>query len=77
MKTRVLLFGMLADVAKQNSFEIENAADTDSLLNKVHEMNSAFRETNFVIAVNKKVIKVNQTIKENDEVALLPPFAGG
>ena len=77
MKTRVLLFGMLADVAKQNSIEIENACDTDSLLNKVYEMNNAFRETKFVITVNKKVIKLNQPINENDEVALLPPFTGG
>ena len=30
---KILLFGMLADVAKQSMIEIENANDTDSLLN--------------------------------------------
>ncbi|MEO8146332.1 MAG: MoaD/ThiS family protein [Bacteroidia bacterium] len=74
---KISLFGMLADAAKQSVIEIESVNDTDSLLNKVKEMNSTFRDAKFVIAVNKKVVSGNQVLNENDEVALLPPFAGG
>jgi len=77
MKTKVLLFGMLADVAKQPMLEIENANDTDTLLSKVKEMNPSFESFKFVIAVNKKIITKKELINENDVIALLPPYAGG
>ncbi len=68
---------MLADVAGQSSIDIKDVFDTNTLLEKVKELNTAFAETKFVIAVNKKVVSVNQVINENDEIALLPPFSGG
>ena len=31
----------------------------------------------FKIAVNQTIVAENEMINENDEIALLPPFAGG
>ena len=77
MKIKVLLFGMLADAAKQSVMEVENINDTDGLLIKLKDLNTIFCTSKFVISVNRKVVTINKAINENDEVALLPPFAGG
>ena len=77
MKTKVLLFGMLADIVNQSTIEIEDVKDTDMLLKKVRELNGAFIDATFLMAVNNKIVLVNQLLKDNDEVALLPPYAGG
>jgi molybdopterin synthase sulfur carrier subunit len=77
MKTKVLLFGMLAQEANQSLIDIENAHDTDTLIKKINELYPGFRNYNFVIAKNKKIIKSNQSLMESDMIALLPPFSGG
>jgi len=81
VKIKILLFGMLTDMAGKAFVEIEFAnnidVNTDTLMKKVIELYPEFRKVNFIIAVNKKVISENQLITVDDEVALLPPFAGG
>lgn len=77
MKIKVKLFGMLADAAKQAELEFENVNDTDSLLLLLKQKHPEINQTKFIIAVNKRVINANCTLHENDEIALLPPFAGG
>ena len=77
MNVKILLFGMLEDIAGKNSLEIKNASDTGILRKKVEELYPAFCEANYVIAVNRKIINSDQPISEEDEIALLPPFAGG
>ena len=77
MKIKVLLFGLLADAAKQEVIEIDNVKDTDSLLKKAKEWNAVFKNSGFVISLNKKVVSANTVLSANDEIALLPPFSGG
>jgi molybdopterin converting factor small subunit len=77
MKTKVILFGVLADEARQSLINIDNANDTDTLIKKVNELYPGFRKYNFVVAKNKKIIKSNQSLVESDTIALLPPFSGG
>ncbi len=81
MKIKILLFGMLADAAGSASVEIEfensEQTDTDKLKSKVKSINNSFRNSVFVIAVNRKIVSSNLMLNENDEIALLPPFAGG
>ena len=77
MKTKVLLFGILAEEAKQSLIDIENAIDTDTLLERINNMYPGFKKHRFVVAKNKKIISGNQSLLESDTVALLPPFSGG
>jgi molybdopterin converting factor small subunit len=76
MKLEVLMFGRLADIAG-NSFTVKDVADTDRLINTLHEAYPALAETKYVIAVNKQVITSNTLLNEDSVVALLPPFSGG
>lgn len=79
MKLRIRLFGILADMAGKPEIviEINNEINTVSLLNKINKNYPEFEKTNYTIALNKKVVIGNQRINETDEIALLPPFAGG
>ena len=67
---------MLAD-RFQDQLEMELVRDTDSLKQKLSELDQEFVNLPFSIAVNKKIFSQNQAIDPSDEIALLPPFAGG
>ena len=76
MSMHIILFGRLADIAG-NSVFVRDVADTDSLINALHNTYPALAEAKYVIAVNKQVITSNTLLNENTVVALLPPFSGG
>jgi molybdopterin converting factor small subunit len=74
---KILLFGALADSLGSNSVEL-NHASTLTLLRK--ELASKFPELSdqlFMLTVNQKQISEDYRIQISDEIALLPPFAGG
>lgn len=77
IKNKVLLFGILADAIGQPFIEVEEAKDTDALRRQLVVAYPALNMYPYVIAHNKKVINANQSIVQGDELALLPPFAGG
>ena len=76
MSIQIILFGQLADIAG-NAVSVDNVADTDSLISKLHTAYPALAEAKYAIAVNKQVITSNTSLNENSVVALLPPFSGG
>ncbi len=76
MKISVIVFGQLADLITEN-LVLENIADTDSLMETLYNTYPAFRESKFMIAVNKKLITVNTLLADKSTIALLPPFSGG
>lgn len=73
----ILVFGMLADALKSDRVHIKDVKDTNELLFKLKNLNPIFSQTNFIVAVNKKIINGNIDINKDDEIAILPPFAGG
>jgi molybdopterin synthase sulfur carrier subunit len=73
----VLLFGVLADIVKTQRIDIASVSTTDELIELMEEKYPEIKNYNYQIAVNQKQIEGNVVISENDEIALLPPFAGG
>lgn len=76
---RLKYFGAIAEKTKSNEeefpfLEISLKQLLEDLVQKYHLKNLSFS-----IAVNQKVIQdiENYSIKNNDIIALLPPFAGG
>lgn len=78
MILKLKYFGMIAEaVGKENEqFEFTNSS--------VEELNKALKNQyaklasmNYKIAVNQSFVEANTMLKDNDEIALLPPFAGG
>ncbi len=67
-------FGAIADKTRSNEEEISLKQLMDELEQK-HQLNTF----SFRVAVNQKMIQniENVVLKDNDVIALLPPFAGG
>ncbi|HKR07355.1 MAG TPA: MoaD/ThiS family protein, partial [Bacteroidia bacterium] len=57
--------------------EIETANDIDTLKKNLINKFPLLNNYSFQFAVNKEKTEKNTLLNENDEVALLPPFAGG
>ena len=74
---KILLFGELTDITKSSSIEIESVKNVAELKNSVHQKFPSLQNFNYQIAVNSSLIIENISLNETDEIALLPPFAGG
>ncbi|MEI6594485.1 MAG: MoaD/ThiS family protein [Bacteroidota bacterium] len=74
---KILLFGELTDITKSSSIEIETVNDVDELKNIVHQKFPSLQNHKYQIAVNSVLLTKNISLNETDEIALLPPFAGG
>jgi len=77
MKVEVLLFGVLAEKVGKDMIHVKDAVDLDSLRSSVFDTYPALRDYSFQISINRKLAKGNENLSEGDEIALLPPFAGG
>ena len=77
MSVVIKFFGQLEEVTHCNKAVWPVMKDTDMLRKRIISVFPVLKKHPFVIAVNKKIVKENQLLKPDDEVALLPPFAGG
>lgn len=74
---KLIFFGSLTDIAGKTEFDLAEVKNTHQLKNMVFQKYPEFRNHSFVIAVNKKIIRENVSLSENDVVAFMPPFSGG
>jgi molybdopterin synthase sulfur carrier subunit len=76
MRVEVLFFGKLVEIAGA-SLTIEDVKTTDELLEKLRLQYPSLAAEKYILAVDKKTISTNTSLKDNCTVALLPPFSGG
>lgn len=77
MKISVLFFGILSEIAGTNSLELKDIENLRALKSYLWKTFPGIKDMDFRIAVNKEIIDGKLEFKSGDEVALLPPFAGG
>jgi len=77
MKIKVLFFGMLTDISKIGSIELENIENISSLKSYLWNTYPKMKDMDFRFAINKEIIDEKSDLNNGDEIALLPPFAGG
>ena len=78
-KIKVHYFGVFAEFAQCPSEEISLINPTlEALLNQLSLKYGPWEQP-FQVAVNKKIVNKSMatTLNPSDEVAILPPFAGG
>jgi len=76
MPINVIAFGSLSEIVGE-SFQLENIADTNSLIAELNKHYPELQYSKYIVAVNKKMINANTALNTNDTVALMSPFSGG
>jgi len=78
MKVTVKYFGIIAESARKSEevLELEEGLSVEELKNQQVKKYQIQDEESVQIAVNQNLDKEVE-LKEGDEVAFLPPFAGG
>ena len=76
MSANVKVYGELVDITKSDSISVavENVEELKKILFSKYP---ALASKTFVIAIGNKIVSGNSKISEVDQIALLPPFAGG
>ncbi|MBM3420275.1 MAG: MoaD/ThiS family protein [Bacteroidetes bacterium] len=77
MSVRVLFFGFLAERAGAPEKRYEAVTDTNALEAMVAGEIEGLQEYSYIVSVNRQAIRGNTPLNDGDEVAFLPPFAGG
>jgi sulfur-carrier protein len=77
MKIKVYFFGILTDVTDTNEQELKDIENLSALKSWLWRTYPKSKELDFQVAVNRKLIEGKIDFKNGDEIALLPPFAGG
>jgi molybdopterin synthase sulfur carrier subunit len=73
-------FGILADITqkKEEVFHFKHETISLNLLqSKIEEHYPGIKKISYSLAINQSITKENVSLNDNDEIALLPAFAGG
>ena len=79
----VKYFASLRTIAGKNEerFDLGNETTLEKLSNEISKstpkISEMIQEKKIIVSVNMDVIQPDTIIKDEDEVALLPPFSGG
>lgn len=78
MSIKILFFGALAEEVGNDSIDLEFTGNLDKLRNVVEERFPSISRYSYRMSVNRVLEPGNKVLlNEGDEVALMPPFAGG
>ena len=77
MSVTVLFFGPLVEMTGTRTMTVKQVTDTDSLRLHLHALYPVLANARYLLAVDKEITKENTALKDNETVALLPPYAGG
>jgi sulfur-carrier protein len=72
----VLLFGILAEKAGSDRLELD-APTTHGLRQRFLEKVEGVEGMNFAVAVDRTIVHEDMPLNGDEEIAMLPPFAGG
>lgn len=77
MAINIIIFGQIADITGTNNLTLDNIRDTAQLTDRLTIDYPSLASAKYAIAVDKKIVKENTALSNNNTVALLPPFSGG
>lgn len=77
MEISVLFFGVIAEVAGTDRKHYRDIKSYGDLKHRIEDDFPEIVHYNFRIAVNNKIVNDDPLLRHDDEVAYLPPFAGG
>jgi molybdopterin synthase sulfur carrier subunit len=77
MEIKVLFFGILAEVAKTGFRQYSGINSFADLRLRIKDDYPEFAHYKYRVSVNNEIIIDDPALKNGDEIAFMPPFAGG
>lgn len=79
MKLKLNYFGQIAELMNTSSayFELTKGHTVQHLRHSLNKEYPKLAEVTYQVAVNQQLVSEDIEVLEADEIALLPPFAGG
>jgi molybdopterin converting factor small subunit len=77
MEIKVLFFGVLTEVTGCNVKYYANVSSVGDLRLRIQDDYPEIVHYNYMISLNQQLINGESALNNGDEVAFLPPFAGG
>jgi sulfur-carrier protein len=77
MKVKVLFFGVLSEVTGTGIKIYEDVKSAEHLKQRVADEFPEIVHYKFRISLNDSFINEDAMLKDGDEIAFIPPFAGG
>ena len=77
MKITVLFFGELAEISGEHKIELQDLNDTDVLNEALVLQFPKLKTKKYRLSLNRELINIPLVLSDGDEIAVLPPFAGG
>jgi sulfur-carrier protein len=77
MEIKVLFFGVLAEVTGTSCKHYPVVGNIRDLRQRISDDFPEIVDYNYRIAINNEIIVGEPSLRSGDEVAFLPPFAGG
>jgi len=77
MEVKVLFFGVLAEVSGTPVKHYQDVRSMGDLKLKIQDDYPEIVHYNFRVSLNSEITDEDSTLKSGDEVAFMPPFAGG
>ncbi|WBU88977.1 MoaD/ThiS family protein [Cellulophaga omnivescoria] len=79
---KILLFGITKDIIGSSVLDITNFTNTQKTVRDLHSyLQKTYPDlkklSSLAIAVNNSYAEESTTLKETDEIALIPPVSGG
>jgi molybdopterin synthase sulfur carrier subunit len=74
---KILFFSSIAEITGCPEIVVHDCDSTADLKLKLEERFPALKKSRYAIALNKRILPQDESLKEDDVVALLPPFSGG
>ena len=76
---RVLYFAEIKEILEMNSEDIDLIEDitVETFKELLFERQPSIRDKKFQVAVNEEFVQLNDIVKQDDVVALIPPVSGG
>lgn len=77
MNIEVLFFGVLADITGTGRKQYKDVTSFSDLKYRIEDEFPEIVHYTFRIALNNELVNEEPLLKDGDEIAYLPPFAGG
>ena len=77
MKLEIISFGKISEFIGHQQMEIQDVVNTDQLKTYLETSFPELAGMKYKLAINQNMIQSNQSLKNEDKVAIMPPFSGG